>query len=179
MKFFSLLLLTTAIFPSICAAELRDENLLQLLPKGYKVDFQSKQGNMLITEMVPQAETVNNWTEMVTTQVFLGMKDTTTQQFQNKMSKMWLAVCKNGEATPIRSGNENGYDFSLWLLTCPLNPSTGKPETTWFKAIKGNDSFYVVQKAFKFAPTKEQVTHWMRYLRSVKVCDTRLPNRSC
>ena len=67
MKFFSLLLLITTIFPSICAAELRDENLLQLLPKGYKVDFQSKQGNMLTTEMVPQAETVNNWTEMVTT----------------------------------------------------------------------------------------------------------------
>jgi hypothetical protein len=60
-----------------------------------------------------------------------------------------------------------------------LNKATGKPEITWFKAVRGNDSFYVVQKAFKFTPSAEQVTTWTQYLRGVAVCDTRLPDRTC
>lgn len=175
----SYLLVFLLALPSVCHADLSNENLLQNLPSGYKVDFQGKQGNIVMTEMVPQAETVNNWTEMVTTQIFLGMKNATPEQFQAFMTKSWLAACKDGNVTPIKKGAENGYDFSLWLQTCPLNPSSGKPENTWFKAIKGNDSFYVVQKAFKFEPSKEQITQWMQFLRSITVCDTRLADRPC
>ena len=60
-----------------------------------------------------------------------------------------------------------------------INKATGKPEITWFKAIQGNDSFYVVQVAFKAWPSKEQITQWMGYLKEVTVCDTRLPDRAC
>ena len=59
------------------------------------------------------------------------------------------------------------------MLTCPTNKQTGKPEWTWFKAIQGNDSFYVVQKAFRFEPSQEQVVEWTKYLRRVSVCDSR------
>ena len=179
MKLACLLLSLVLGFPSPCLAELTGENLLQNLPNGYKVDFQTKQGNMVLTEMVPRAETAKNWTEMLTTQIFLGMKNATPEQFQVQMAKSWLAACKGGEIASITKGEENGYAFSIWLQTCPLNQSTGKPENTWFKAIKGNDSFYLVQKAFKFAPSKEQVTQWMRYFRSIMVCDTRLADRPC
>ena len=67
----------------------------------------------------------------------------------------------------------------VWLQSCPLNRATGKPEITWFKAIAGNDSFYVVQLAFKAWPSKDQITSWMHYLGSVRVCDTRLPQQAC
>lgn len=179
MKLSCLLVTALIAMPIPCLAELADENLLQNLPTGYRIDFQAKQGNMLITEMVPQAETVKNWTEMLTTQTFLGLRNVTPEQFQSLMAESWLAACKNGGIAPITSGKENGYPFSIWLQTCPLNPSTGKPENTWFKAIKGNDSFYVVQKAFRFDPANEQVVQWMGYFRSVFVCDTRLPEHPC
>jgi hypothetical protein len=179
MKLFSLLFSAMLVLPSVCLADLTDENLLQNLPVGYKVGFQGKQGNIVISEMVPQAETVKNWTEMVTTQIFLGQKNATPEQFQAFMAKGWLAACKEGGVAPITKGEENGYAFSIWLQTCPLNQATGKPEKTWFKAIKGNDSFYVVQKAFRFDPSDEQVVQWMKYFRSVIVCDSRLPDRQC
>jgi hypothetical protein len=167
------------VFPSLCFAELDAENLLQTMPAGYKVDFQTKKGNMVMTEMVPKAENVNNWTEMLTTQVFLGMKNATPVQFQARLGQLWLSSCKDSEVTAITKGEENGYSFSIWLQTCPLNQSTGKPENTWFKAIKGNDSFYLVQKAFKFSPSKEQITEWMQYFSSVMVCDSRITDRTC
>jgi hypothetical protein len=67
----------------------------------------------------------------------------------------------------------------LWQLSCPLNPSTQKVEYTYLKAIQGNDSFYLVQVAFRYEPSDEDVTQWMQYLKQVQVCDTRIPERAC
>lgn len=173
--FFSAFLIATQ--PSW--AELQDENLLQTLPTGYKIGFQTKKGNMVMTEMVPQHESVKDWLDMITTQVFLGLKNATPQQFRDRMQTSWAFFCKGAESAPITEGTENGYQFALWVQTCPENRMTGRPENTWFKAIKGNDSFYVVQKAFKYEPSKEQVVKWTEYLRTVQVCDTRLADRPC
>ncbi len=160
-------------------AQLTDENLTHGLPTGYKIDFQTKQGNMAITEMVPQAESVKNWTEMMTTQTFLGLKTATPDSFQAYMQKTWADTCKGAGFAPVTKGEENGYPFAVWVQSCPLNVATGKPEHTFFKAIKGNDSFYVLQRAFKYSPTKDQVTQAMLVLREAKVCDSRLPDRPC
>ncbi len=179
MRCLTIALVILVLVPFSSWAQLKDENLLQNLPPDYKIDFQERKDNILITEMVPQKESVNNWTEMVTTQVFLGLKNATPENFQSFMKKQWIESCKGGSSTSATSDKENGYQIALWLMTCPLNESTGKPEYTWVKAIKGNDSFYVVQKAFKFNPSKEQISQWMQYLKKVKVCDTRLPDRAC
>ena len=45
--------------------------------------------------------------------------------------------------------------------------------------MQGNDSLYVVQVALKARPTEQATTRWMDYLRTVGVCDTRLPDRAC
>lgn len=167
------------LLPSVSYAELKNENLLVTVPKGYKIDFKIRKGNMIMTEMVPESESVKNWTEMVTTQVFLGLKNVTPKQFEQRMNKIWMSVCKEAEMVSIREGKENGYPFAVWLQECPLNKSTGKRELTLFKAIKGNDSFYVIQKAFRFVPSKEQFSKWVRFIRSASVCDTRHENHSC
>lgn len=183
MQFITIRRFILASITSLClvpafAAGLEDENLLQTLPDGYKIGFQDRQNNMLITEMVPQAETVQNWTEMVTTQVFLGLK-VTPQQFKASIDQGVKAACPGAESVHVTQVEENGYPVSIWMQVCPLNPATGKPEYTWFKAIQGNDSFYVVQKAFRYAPSEEEVVHWMKYFRGVSACDTRLPASPC
>ena len=54
------------------SAQLKDENLLQGMPAGYKIGFQERQGPIIITEMVPESESAEEWTEMVTSQLFIG-----------------------------------------------------------------------------------------------------------
>lgn len=174
-----LALLLSLLFPAAARPELKGENLLQSVPSGYKVGFQEKNGKMFMTEMVPQGESVEAWTEMVTTQVFLGEKRLTPQGMEAAMKKSWQAACPDSQVFSLSNGTENGYSYTLWLSACPKNPATGRPELTWIKAIKGNDSFYMVQKAFKFEPDKAQIERWMRYLRTVTVCDTRLDDRPC
>jgi hypothetical protein len=173
------LLILTALAPSAAKAELVDENLLVTSPPGYKVGFRDKKADMLMPEFVPAKETAENWTEMVTVRVFFGLK-TTPEQFMGDMEKRWRSACPNAEEPhTVASAPENGYPTLVWLLDCPKNPQTGKPEITWFKAVQGNDSFYLVQKAFKFEPSKEQITRWMGYLRNVGVCDSRIADRAC
>ena len=63
------------------AAQFVNENLLVQPPPGYRTDFQTTKGNMQMVEWVPASETVDNWTEMVTVQIFHGLK-TTPEQFK-------------------------------------------------------------------------------------------------
>lgn len=154
------------------------EALLATAPPGFKIDYQAKNDNMAITELVPEKESVRNWTDMVTIQVFYGLK-TSPEQFMARIEEQVKEACPGATIVQIRQGKENGYPFNLFLQDCPLNKATGKPEITWFKATEGNDSFYVVQFATKLEPSKEKITKWMQYLASVTVCDTRLADRAC
>jgi hypothetical protein len=160
------------------SGQMQNENLLVAVPDGYKIDFRDRNKEMLINEMVPVGETVNDWTEMVTVQIFYDLK-VTPESFQAQGREFWENSCPGSHYQPIANTVENGYPVLVWLQACPRNKQTGKPEHTWFKAIRGNDSFYVVQKAFKFEPSREQNTQWTQYLRKISVCDSRIAERAC
>src|SRR5262249_20184093 len=145
----------------------------------YKIDYRASNDKQLINEMVPQGETVKDWTEMVTVQIFRNLRGVAPGAMRDNIAAGWMKACPQGTQQPVVDTTENGYSTLIWLLTCPNNAQTGKPEWTWFKAVRGNDSFYVVQKAFRFVPSKEQIETWMRYLKTVGVCDSRLPERAC
>ena len=158
---------------------LRNENLLVGMPQGFKVGFSDSRNGMNMQEWVRAGETVQNWTEMVTIQIFLGRRDLQPTQFLSSMQKRGSDACKDRTGTSIATGKVNGYESSSILLRCPLLASTGNPETTMVKAIKGNDSFYVVQRAVRAAPTSERLETIKEYVERVSVCDSRLPSRPC
>lgn len=175
-----LLLLMAALFLAIPApAEVQGERLIQEAPAGYVVGFREVVGAISIVELVPEGETVSAWTEMLTVQGFAGLKSVTPAQFEGESRAKWLSICTDGKFSSIARGEENGYPVSLWMLSCPRSAAPGKPEITWFKAVRGNDNFYVVQKAFRFEPSQEQVRQWMQFMKRVTVCDPRLPDRPC
>jgi hypothetical protein len=164
---------------TVPAAAFDGENLLVGLPQGYKVGYSVRKGNMQMSEMVPEAQTVDNWSEMLTVQVFLNDRGSSPAAFFQTMQKGYRQACGEVAAIEVAKGEENGYPFSFFHLTCPLNPATGKPEITWFKTIRGKDSFYVVQKAWKERPSTEAIIEWSKFMRKVAVCDTRSKAHDC
>jgi hypothetical protein len=62
-----------------------NENLLVEVPPGYKIDFKDRNSDRLINEMVPSDQTVDDWTEMVTVQIFYGLK-TTPEAFESRVA---------------------------------------------------------------------------------------------
>lgn len=159
--------------------QLKNENLLVGMPPGFKLGFKESKNGMNMQEFVPAGETVQDWTEMVTVQVFLSRKDLQPAPFLGAMQQQWAGSCKGSSATPVVTGKVKGYDAASIVLSCPAVASTGKPETTILAAIKGNDSFYVVQRAVRSIPTREQFETMKKYIESVSVCDSRLPSRAC
>lgn len=152
-------------------AQLKGENLLVAPPAGFKVGFRDSRNGMNIMEWVPVAETVQNWTEMVTVQIFLKRGDIDPAQFLGTLQEQWRGACKGTQPASIASDKVNGYAGAAMLLRCPLLPSTGKPETAMFRAVQGKDSFYLVQRAVRAAGSPEQIERLRKYLADVSVCD--------
>lgn len=160
-------------------AQLQDENLLVTLPQGFKVVMNESRKGLNMQEWVPAGETVQNWTEMVTIQIFLNRADLDPVRFLGLMEKQWAEACRGSSATLVTVGKVNGYAAATSLLRCPLLTQTGRPETTMFRAIKGNDSFYLVQRAVRAVPDAARLQQIGQYLDSVSLCDTRRPAHAC
>ena len=160
-------------------AQLRNENLLVAMPDGFKVGHSASRNGMDMQEWVPSNETVENWSEMVTVQVFRDRSDIDPGRYQAEMSKLWARACPGAVVGPVATGFTNGYPSASLLLRCPLLASTGKPEVAAIKAIKGRDSFYVVQRAVRSEPASAKLDQMQQYLDKVSVCDTRLADRPC
>lgn len=173
------LVLVLGVLAGPSHAQLKDENLLVTLPNGFKVGFQTSKNGMNMQELVPNAETVENWSEMVTVQIFLGRRDLDPARFLATIQQQWLGACNGSKPNPVLNTTVNGYVAASLQLHCPINPAAGKPETTLFKAIKGNDSFYSVQRALRGAMTAPKVVTMSEYIEAVSVCDTRTPQHPC
>jgi hypothetical protein len=91
------------------AYALENENLLVTIPPGYKVGFHEKTGASMMSEMVPDAETVENWTEMVTVQIFYNMRDVTPAQYRARVEKLWAAACPGSTFAKVKEAIENLY----------------------------------------------------------------------
>ena len=169
--------LLAAASPALAA--LQDENLLMLLPTGFKAGFHASKGPVDMVEYVPEAETVNAWSEMVTVQIFHELHNADPDKFASALADRWKSACKGGDATQTKTGTENGYPFALWVFTCPLDTMTNKPETMFLKAIGGEDSLYSVQYAYGREADTAMPGPTMKYLFGVRVCDTRRTDRPC
>ena len=82
-------------------------------------------GPIIITEMVPESESAEEWTEMVSNQLFIGLKSVSPEAFRAESRKKWLEACKDGNFAEIASGEENGYPMALWMLSCPHSKAPG------------------------------------------------------
>jgi hypothetical protein len=160
-------------------AQFQGENLLVSPPPGFKVGFQDSRGGVSIQEWVPQGETVQNWSEMVTVQLFRNRPDLEPRAMLDTIQRGWLKACAGSTPAPIVAGKANGYETGSMVLRCPLNGETGKPETTAFRAIRGRDSFYMVQRAVRSVPDASRLERMESSLAGVSVCDTRSAQSPC
>ena len=173
------LLLALALAAVAPAAAIEGENLLAPMPDDFKVGYHDANDSEAMAEYVPDAETVDNWSRMVTVQIFHKLKGADADVFAGNLAKGWRGACPGGDGRKLTSGVENGYAFSLWAFECPLNPETGKPETMWLKATSGADSLYGVQYAYRSAANEARAAAALSYLKAVSVCDKRHIERPC
>ena len=165
-------------YPAI-AAPLEAENVLVPLPPGFVLGYEAAKDGASIHEYVPTGETVDDWSTILTVQVFRGIAGTDPDAFAKMVADGWLGAYPDGTAAKAGGGKVNGYPMTLWDLTCPLNPATGKPETARLEAIGGADALYSVQYGYREAPSHQRASLAAKFLKAVSLCDTRKSDRAC
>lgn len=165
--------------------DLLGENLIVEIPSGYELGFQQETDQGKMSEFIPKGESVEQWSEMITVQLFDPANK--NAEFHARIDSLVKQACEDGSThvTPVEE--ENGYPVKVFQMYCPTNLQTGKGEVTFFKTIEGKDKFYVVQKAWRtdkygaddIPLTEQDFGRWIRYLKAVYVCDSRSEKRKC
>lgn len=127
------------------------------------------QGNRIV-EYVPDGQTAQDWTDMVTLNDAPNSADARPRDYLGIIEAGWRIACPGAEGHWIHEGEENGRPSAVVMLSCPRNPGTGKPEFTWIKGIQGLQGFHSVQKSFRAEPEPEDVVTWVGWLREVALC---------
>lgn len=173
-----LAVLMSSLGVSTANASLKNENLLAPIPEGFKAGYTAHNNKENTAEFVPSTDTVNSWSRMITISVF-NVSSLEPDLFAGKLAQEWSVRCSGASGQKIKSGLENGYQYSLWLFGCPFNSLTGKPQTMLLKAIGGTNSLYSVQFAYNASDTDSLDGQALEFLKTVSVCDTRIKARPC
>ena len=176
----TLIMLLCLFFPfHIISEELNGENLLFIPPDDYQMGFSDRKNDMFISEWFLDGQTQNDWSEMVTVQVFYNYPTREINNFQDKFIGVIVDTCEDGRGLSITSGEEYGYSFNFFMTICGKNPNTQKPEYTMIKVISGSDALYIIQKAWKYEPSDAQIQDWSKSVSRVFLCDSRNVSAPC
>lgn len=144
---------------------------------GLVVGFRQAEGGSMIVERIPQGETVQNWTRMVTVQRFAGQQPL----------EQWLATFTTGLAQgcpgartsrPVYSETE-GRRSVAFRVDCLRNPQTGQPETFLIRAISGAAALHVAQTAFRHVPSAAEADWARGFLATVTLCSRDVATPAC
>lgn len=145
------------------------ERIVAQMPAGFVVGYSAAQGAVSIEERIPQGETVEAWTRMITLQRFGGSPVSARGLLQNIAASLGRG-CPGGKTSTIVEAAVDGRRYAAMRADCPLNPGTGKPETFFARTVSGADALYSVQYAFRSVPTAAQVAEAEAYLSAVRLC---------
>jgi hypothetical protein len=172
-------ILAAIIVGASAAGPLEDVNVLLKIPNGYKVGFEDTSDMGSILELVPEGETIAQWSEMLTVQILRNKKGLTLSEYREGIEKLWALICPGSSSETVEQGFEKLHPTLIWSQACPFNRKTGKPEMTWFKVLIRNGNFVVVQKAYKFKPSIQEIAHWNAFLRETEICDPGSTTQVC
>ncbi len=172
-------LMTLAICGYAFAEASQTEVLLMNISTNFELGADIGRNGNTYKEFVKRGQSVQDWSEMITLQIFNDIEITPAQFLQSLGGKIVSACPGTVSKRNIINGNTNGYPVSMLDLWCPSNPSTGKPESILIRVIKGDSRLYSVQYAWRETPSKDQFDSAVRFLANVSVCDTRTPTHIC
>jgi hypothetical protein len=184
-------LLVPALLTLICsvsaAAALQGENLLVPPLAGWQEAYKASGNGKNMVEYVPLGQSIDNWTEMATIEVFIGRGGYDPSTLQQKVAEGFRLNCDALHVDDLGGGLTSTLPAKRWVVSCSKVKETGLGEITYFEAISGKNNFYLVQRiwrgpAFDLAhapvpPTK--IKEWEQYMNGLAVCDSRDPARPC
>jgi len=121
-------------------------------PADWVEVFRDDQPSMRIVHLVPPGQTRDAWQDIVTVQVLKTATPPTLETLHARAEERYGAACKDMQGGALQRGETNGLETGFWTLGCGLNSRSGKGEMAFFKAIRGQEGVYLVQRAWRLEP---------------------------
>jgi len=121
-------------------------------PAGWIEVFRDDQPSMRIVHLAPPGQTRDAWQDIVTVQVLKTATPPTLETLHARAEERYGAACKDMQGGALQRGATNGMETGFWTLGCGLNSRSGKGEMAFFKAIRGQEGVYLVQRAWRLDP---------------------------
>ncbi|OUS18768.1 hypothetical protein A9Q97_00310 [Rhodospirillales bacterium 47_12_T64] len=100
-------------------------------------------------EWLPPGQTVNNWTDMITVQVFPGWAGGDVLNFLDELSEIYSKNCEVSGATPPLKDQVNGFPTGFRLINCTRDFTRNTGEVALFRATVGSNALYLIQHVFR------------------------------
>jgi len=177
MKTFSVILIFVFLYG--CATtqtnqqSFSNENLLQSipLPNGEWTAYQKKEKNML--ETMWKKEGSGDFAK-----TFVLYNETSnTMSYKESDDGFGRKNCDEFKSEILKNETENGYPALTWYSECKR--IDGFYTKTINKAIKGNDSTYVLKRVWRNKPEENDWNTWVDYYAKIIACDSRGNNHPC
>ena len=142
------------------------EQLLYGRPDRWHVAYQKAGRDMDMTEMIPDGESLDAWTQMLTVQTFYRRSGPDPSVFLENLRSRAGKDCPAAFFTGVRAYEDRGYPAADVTMYCPNAGDCGgaiphhvrrnRGEITFFKVIRGRDHLYVVQRAWSGRPFRSE-----------------------
>ena len=175
-----LLALAMAGATGVSAQVLNDgENLLVDIPPGFVLAHREDTPQGPMEEFIPQGQTLDNWGEMITLQLFPDWANAAPVAFLTRLSDLLQGACPEADAGTIYPLQHGGYPAGLVLLSCPDSPRTGGVESFAAFAISGRERMYVLQYAWTRPAGAAEFAQAQAFFEGARLCDTTRADAPC
>jgi hypothetical protein len=105
-----LLIPVLAVLPVLAEAQAlsEGEHLLAPVPQGFVLGHQAEDASGMIQEFVPEGESVQAWSQMMTVRIFRGMPGASRLFFTTTSWTSCLQSCPSATAQEIAGGRNRG-----------------------------------------------------------------------
>ncbi|QGN53736.1 hypothetical protein [Novosphingobium sp. Gsoil 351] len=173
-------ILTGALLLSAATPSPAGEHLARAALPGFVEGYAAANATQSIREEIPQGETIEAWTRMVTTQRFGGLADRASPaNYLGNVAAGMARACPGGRTTAFTPRTLAGRAGATMRADCPYLASTGKPETFIIVALPGAHDMHVRQVAFRRVPTNADLAWAEVVLAGVRLCAAGSPMAGC
>jgi hypothetical protein len=131
------------------------EHYAMAMQPGFYAGNKQVAQNGSIEERIGTGETVDDWTRMITLITLNSSID--PQEYAGNFIHSVSSACPGTRATPPAAVTIGGHAGLEGRMECPLNPSTGKPETFFFRILSAGGRLHMLQIAFRHVPDANEI----------------------
>jgi hypothetical protein len=122
------------------------------MPQGWILANRGERDGIAVLEWIPSGQTLTGWTDIITLQRLPGITDVAPAEMLDRMVTDYRRACADmitGTRTVTAIAN---FPVAVHLVACPDYAATRQSEITLFTGIAGENSFYLLQRAWRRAP---------------------------